>query len=543
MTSVLRSNALEKEFTPGNDGFYFQHRKGKLDLRRFSKLDIDKIVRNVDIETIQEHLEHLCFSKLIEDDLHCYTDTIICKLFQLTQYTIEYLLFVQEQLSTTLNSLATKYMKKKKSLQTKRKEMIELQEMAKSYQAEIQTKKRNIEILESKLQQQKSIDEREDVIEPEKIQFYVTNAKGICVQFNLENSITVRELLRDIHEAFVSKRHRRSKSIPVVKVMYQGKFLLEDWTLAMNQVRSGDTLVVQIEDDDEDHLSDDEKPSSAPLQPQNDHFKDFMNMQSEAYRNMVEELRGGFETALKALTPSIAVTKEPRPDSELLSKLEDKWTRVELSVRQQLDTQMTHYDTLLKELLSRDKRPIVFGDLEDDKDNEELRERLNESLHTIKSLQSSVDLSESELSTLRQQLATQAHQIEDLRDKLSLLSTAPSITQSVPAPAATKDVAVSAVIEAMMVPSSEGIERPESVSEYISDSEEESKLAQSDRQESLIEAPPFEVIPPLSEDVDIVLRLDASSTEKYRAIPGLEDEVVCSVPRSILPDDLVFEVI
>ena len=392
MNPELRSSALEREFSPTSDGFYFQHRKGKLDLRRFSKLDIDKIVRNVDIETIQEHLEHLCFSRLIEDDLHCYTDGVICKLFQLTQYTIEYLLFVQEQLSTTLNTLAARYMKKKKSLHRKRKEMIELQEMAKSYQAEIQTKKRNIDILESKIQQHKSSDKIDATTEQESIQFYVTNAKGICVQFNLDNSSTVRELLRDIHEAFISKRHRHSKSIPTVKVMYQGKFLLEDSTLAMNKIRSGDTLVVHIDDDDD--LSDEENPTLLPLQPpaQDEHLKDFMKAQSEAYRNMVVELRGGFENALKALSPPIAAAREQKPDPELLSRLEDKWTRVELSVRQQLDTQMTHYDTLLKELLSRDKRPIVFGDLEDDKDNDELREKLNESLHTIKTLQSSVRL-------------------------------------------------------------------------------------------------------------------------------------------------------
>ena len=389
MTTGLRSSAIDKEFAPTSDGFYFQHRKGKLDLRRFSKLDIDKIIRNVDIETIQEHLEHLCFSKLTEDDLHNYTDAIICKLFHLTQYTMEYLLFVQEQLSTTLNSLAMKYMKKKKSLQRKRNEMIELQERVKSYQVEIQTKKRNIEILETKIQQHKSLNEMEKPL-LEKIQFYVTNAKGVGVQFNIENSMTIQELLKDVREAFVSKRHRHSKSDPKIRLMYQGKWLLEESTLAENNIRSGDTIVVQVDDDEDDEQSDDEKPSPAIMAPPDEHFKEFIKMQSEAYRTMVEEMRGGFLAALKAVTPPVIAKSEPSTDPELLSRLEDKWTRVELSVRQQLDTQMTHYDTLLKDLLSRDKRPIVFGDLEDDKENEELKDKLNESMNTIMSLKSNV---------------------------------------------------------------------------------------------------------------------------------------------------------
>jgi hypothetical protein len=114
MSRGLHSSMMDKGFEKGSDGFYFQHRKGRLDMRTLSKVDLDSIVRNVDIESLQEHLEGLCFTQLHEEDLRQYTDPMICKLFKLSQYTIEYLLHVQEQLASALNSLAAKYSKKKR---------------------------------------------------------------------------------------------------------------------------------------------------------------------------------------------------------------------------------------------------------------------------------------------------------------------------------------------------------------------------------------------------------------------------------------------
>ena len=151
-----------------------------------------------------------------------------------------------------------------------------------------------------------------------------------------------------------------------------------------------------------------------------------------------------------------------------------------------------------------------------------------------------MDLSESELSALRQQLATQAHQIEELQKRISSLSTA-AVVQSTPMQVASKDVAVP--IDVQSAASPPVLDEQEPVSEYISDSEEESRLAQSIVQESLVEEiPPEELMPP-SDDVDIILELDASSTNKLHLSTRSEDEVLCSVPRDISSDDLVFEVL
>ena len=94
--------------------FYFQQRRGRIDIRSISQIDVDRIVRDVDIDLLQTHLENLTFCELKESDLRYLTDPQIIKLFQTSQMMIEYLLFVQEQLTTNLQQLADKYVLKKR---------------------------------------------------------------------------------------------------------------------------------------------------------------------------------------------------------------------------------------------------------------------------------------------------------------------------------------------------------------------------------------------------------------------------------------------
>ena len=102
-----------KEVT-SHEPFYFQQRRGRIDIRSVSQIDVDRIVRDVDIDLLQTHLENLTFSELKESDLRYLTDPQIIKLFQTSQMMIEYLLYVQEQLTTNLQQLADKYVMKKR---------------------------------------------------------------------------------------------------------------------------------------------------------------------------------------------------------------------------------------------------------------------------------------------------------------------------------------------------------------------------------------------------------------------------------------------
>ncbi len=47
--------------------FYFTQRTGKLDVRRISRLNLEQIIEDVDIEALQQHLENVTFSSLNEE--------------------------------------------------------------------------------------------------------------------------------------------------------------------------------------------------------------------------------------------------------------------------------------------------------------------------------------------------------------------------------------------------------------------------------------------------------------------------------------------
>ncbi len=52
-----------------SQAFYFTQRTGKLDVRRISRLNLEQIIEDVDIEALQQHLESIAFSSLNEDTI------------------------------------------------------------------------------------------------------------------------------------------------------------------------------------------------------------------------------------------------------------------------------------------------------------------------------------------------------------------------------------------------------------------------------------------------------------------------------------------
>ncbi|ETW03865.1 hypothetical protein H310_05215 [Aphanomyces invadans] len=78
--------------------FSFRQRRGKLDTRAIAQIDLNRVVRETDIDTIQNQLENLAFSDITLQDFNQYSDEYFLKLFQIAQLTVEYLLNVQESL-------------------------------------------------------------------------------------------------------------------------------------------------------------------------------------------------------------------------------------------------------------------------------------------------------------------------------------------------------------------------------------------------------------------------------------------------------------
>lgn len=121
---ALSSRALRKEMMASQQasveelydgkGFFFRQRRGRLNLRRVEAIDVERMIREVDIDILQQIVEDLTFSEFGEDDLHFLSDRQVVKLFKLAQLTIEYLLYSQGKLVANLNELSKKYSSKKR---------------------------------------------------------------------------------------------------------------------------------------------------------------------------------------------------------------------------------------------------------------------------------------------------------------------------------------------------------------------------------------------------------------------------------------------
>ena len=98
----------------GPNGFFFQQRRGHLNLRSFASIDLEKLIREVDVDLLQLHIENLTFCNMREEDLKYMTDPQVIKLFKISQLIIEYLLYSQDTLVTNLNELSRKYSAKKR---------------------------------------------------------------------------------------------------------------------------------------------------------------------------------------------------------------------------------------------------------------------------------------------------------------------------------------------------------------------------------------------------------------------------------------------
>ena len=291
--------------------FYFQQRRGRLDLRTLSQIDLDRIVRDVDIDVLQMHLENITFCNLKEEDLRFLTDPQVIKLFRTSQLMIEYLLYAQEQLASNLQQMANRYGSKKKSLAKKRIELAELQESTKHLREEIKTKKNSVSALEHLLKttnrsrprrrsaKQEVLEERDEKpIRQSVIQFFVSGPEGLCVEFNERVSCSIFQLVKEVRKAFVSKQDKRRRhgndNSTSVRLIYHGRILLEEGTIESNNIRPGDTIVAIVEKSD----SDDSEPETpkillpAPVQSSvPPDVVDLLARQQDAIRNVAQEMR------------------------------------------------------------------------------------------------------------------------------------------------------------------------------------------------------------------------------------------------------------
>ena len=80
-------------------------------MKRISRINVERVIEDVDIDTLQSVLESIAFADLNVDDLAHYADDHFVKLFRLSQLIIEYLLNVQNALLTYAKDAEDEYSK------------------------------------------------------------------------------------------------------------------------------------------------------------------------------------------------------------------------------------------------------------------------------------------------------------------------------------------------------------------------------------------------------------------------------------------------
>ncbi|XP_036749856.2 cilium assembly protein DZIP1 isoform X6 [Manis pentadactyla] len=95
--------------SPGSLPFFqFRPRLERVDWRRLSAIDVDKVAGAVDVITLQENIMNITFCTLEDEKCqHCQSgvDPVLLKLIRLAQFTIEYLMHSQEFLTSQLHHL------------------------------------------------------------------------------------------------------------------------------------------------------------------------------------------------------------------------------------------------------------------------------------------------------------------------------------------------------------------------------------------------------------------------------------------------------
>ena len=90
-----------------NSPFFFRQRYGQVNWTKLSLIDVDSIIGNCDLDSLQSLLDELTFSKLSTKDQvpSINGESLAIKGWQLQQLIIEYLLNVQESINSSENSI------------------------------------------------------------------------------------------------------------------------------------------------------------------------------------------------------------------------------------------------------------------------------------------------------------------------------------------------------------------------------------------------------------------------------------------------------
>jgi hypothetical protein len=158
-----------------------------------------------------------------------------------------------------------------RSLINKRKELEELQENSKMLRAQLRSKKKGIQTLETLLKdasnrehhsrsrrkgKEHSVDPtpipviQEPPKKPPYTKIFISGPNGWCIELNTRNISTISELKKEVKQAFVNKKDIDEEygPDPSINLLYQGRVLLNDSAIEdIDDLKYGDTIVAHIE--------------------------------------------------------------------------------------------------------------------------------------------------------------------------------------------------------------------------------------------------------------------------------------------------------
>ncbi|KAM4701692.1 cilium assembly protein DZIP1 isoform 2-T2 [Discoglossus pictus] len=108
---VPRPSSLLNNMPSHGPVFKFRERHESVDWRRIGAIDVDRVANELDFVTLQDNIMGITFCNVENEKCpHCHSslDPVLLKLFQLAQFTIEYLLHSQEFLTSNLQALEEK---------------------------------------------------------------------------------------------------------------------------------------------------------------------------------------------------------------------------------------------------------------------------------------------------------------------------------------------------------------------------------------------------------------------------------------------------
>jgi hypothetical protein len=240
-------------------GFKFQLRKHldgdtrrRLDIKRFSNLDIDGVIRDGKAELVSL-IEDVVWCEVNESDLKLYGDVTVVKFIQVAQSIIEYLIHVKDTLALNLNALAKKYSAKKREVQTLSKsphhQQIASQGSRASWPTAISSRS---PCLSQECHPLKSThDSNEDASKPEPTlsneSFHlhiVSSTNALYLRMNVENSITVQNLKNKLIGRLLLADGSRDTNFDSHSLYYMDSELKDSSrTLNKYQVGNGAALV------------------------------------------------------------------------------------------------------------------------------------------------------------------------------------------------------------------------------------------------------------------------------------------------------------